>query len=141
MAIKIATEIGTSQGITNEAYVRIYRYVIDRNKGALELYVNVFKSEESAKLLETNISSRVGAPINERFIAKVDAIPHWHSIPMLRVEQEVIDGRVYEKQVPDFSALEGGDIFSKAYPLLKEKLANDLAERNVIQSATVLEDV
>jgi len=34
MAIKIAAEIGTSQGITDEAYVRIYRYVIDRNKGA-----------------------------------------------------------------------------------------------------------
>ena len=91
MAIKIAAEIGTSQGITDEAYVRIYRYVIDRNKGALELYVNIFKNEESARLLETNISNRMGAPINERFLAKVDAIPHWHSLPMYRVEEEVID--------------------------------------------------
>jgi len=30
----------------------------------------------------------MGAPINERFLAKVDAIPHWHSLPMVRVEQE-----------------------------------------------------
>lgn len=141
MAIKIAAEIGTSQGITDEAYVRIYRYVVDRNKGALELYVNVFKNEETARLLETNISNRMGAPIQERFLAKVDAIPHWHSLPMTRVEQEVIDGRVYEKKVPDFSALEGQDIFAKAYPLLKEKIAADLIERNVIQSATVLQDV
>ena len=42
MAIKIAAQIGTSQGITDGAYVRIYRYVVDRNKGALELYVKVF---------------------------------------------------------------------------------------------------
>jgi len=76
MAIKIAANIGTSQGITDEAYVRIYRYVVDRNKGALELYVNVFKNEETARLLETNISNRMGAPIQERFLAKVDAIPH-----------------------------------------------------------------
>lgn len=141
MAIKIAAQIGTSQGITDEAYVRIYRYVVDRNKGALELYVNVFKNEETARLLETNISSRVGAPIHERFLAKIDAIPHWHSIPMTRTVQEIIDGRVYEKKVPDFSVLEGGDIFGKAYPLLKEKIAADLMERNIIQSATVLQDI
>jgi len=141
MAIKIAAEIGTSQGITNEAYVRIYRYVVDRNKGALELYVNVFKNEESARLLETNISNRMGAPINERFLAKIDAIPHWHSLSMVKIEQEIIDGRVYEKKIPDFSVLEGADIFSKAYPLLKQKIAADLIERKIIQSATVLEDV
>ncbi len=141
MAIKIAAEIGTSQGITDEAYVRIYRYVVDRNKGALELYVNVFKDEETAKLLETNISNRMGAPIQERFLAKVDAIPHWHSIPMTRTVEEIIDGRVYEKKVSDFSSLEGQDIFAKAYPLLKAKIAADLIERNVIQSATVLQDV
>jgi hypothetical protein len=141
MAIKIAAEIGTSQGITDGAYVRIYRYVVDRNKGALELYVNVFKDEESARLLETNISNRMGAPIQERFLAKVDAIPHWHSLPMYSVQEEIIDGRVYEKKVPNFVQLEGEDIFSKAYPLLKEKIAADLIERNVIQSATVLQDV
>jgi hypothetical protein len=141
MAIKIAAEIGTSQGITNEAYVRIHRYVVDRNKGALELYVNIFKDEETARLLETNISNRMGAPIQERFLAKVDAIPHWHSIQMARIEEEVIDGRVYQKKVPDFSALEGDNIFAQAYPLLKAKIAADLMERNVIQSATVLQDV
>lgn len=141
MAIKIAAEIGTSQGITSEAYVRIYRYVIDRNKGALELYVNVFKDEQTAKLLETNISSRVGAPIQERYLAKVDAIPHWHSIPMTKTVQEIIDGRVYEKKVADFSSLQGEDIFAKAYPLLKAKLANDLMERNVIQNSSALEDI
>jgi hypothetical protein len=141
MAIKIAAEIGTSQGITSEAYVRIHRYVVDRNKGALELYVSIFKDEETAKLLETNISNRMGAPIQERFLAKVDAIPHWHSIPMYRVEEEVIDGRIYEKKVPDFTTLEGDNIFAKAYPLLKAKIAADLVEKNVIQSATVLQDV
>ena len=141
MAIKIAANIGTSQGITDEAYFRIYRYVVDRNKGALELYVNVFKNEETARLLETNISNRMGAPIQDRFLAKIDAIPHWHSISMSRTETEVIDGRVYEKKVADFSVLEGEDIFAKAYPLLKEKIAADLIERNIIQSATVLQDV
>jgi hypothetical protein len=141
MAIKIAASIGTSQGITDGAYVRIHRYVVDRNKGALELYVSIFKDEETARLLETNISNRMGAPIQERFLAKVDAIPHWHSIEMARIEEEIIDGRVYQKKVPDFSSLEGDNIFAKAYPLLKAKIAADLIERNVIQSATVLQDV
>jgi len=56
------------------------------------------------------------------------------------LSKKVIDGRVYEKKVPDFSVLEGDNIFAKAYPLLKEKIAADLIERNVIQSATVLQD-
>ena len=140
MAIKIAAQIGTSQGITDEAYVRIYRYVVDRNKGALELYVSVFKDEETARLLETNISNRMGAPIQERFLAKVDAIPHWHSIPMTASITEVIDGRSYQKTVADFSSLQGADIFAQAYPLLKAKLAEDLKDRNVISSASELED-
>jgi hypothetical protein len=140
MAIKIAASIGTSQGITDEAYVRIYRYVVDRNKGALELYVSVFKDEETARLLETNISNRMGAPIQERFLAKVDAIPHWHSIPMTASITEVIDGRSYQKTVADFSSLQGADIFAQAYPLLKAKLAEDLKDRNVISSASELED-
>lgn len=132
MAIKITTSIGTSHGITDEAYVRIYRYVVDRNKGALELYVNVFKSEADAQLVETSISSRVGAPIHDRFIAKVDAIPHWHSIPMTASVTEVIDGRAYQKNVADFSSLAGEDIFAKAYPLLKARLSEDLQSRGMI---------
>ena len=140
MAIKIAASIGTSQGITDGAYVRIHRYVVDRNKGALELYVSIFKDEETARLLETNISNRMGAPIQERFLAKVDAIPHWHSIPMTASITEVIDGRSYSKTVADFSSLQGADIFAQAYPLLKTKLAEDLKERNVISSASELED-
>ena len=140
MAIKIAASIGTSQGITDGAYVRIHRYVVDRNKGALELYVSIFKDEETARLLETNISNRMGAPIQERFLAKVDAIPHWHSIPMTASITEVIDGRSYQKTVADFSSLQGADIFAQAYPLLKAKLVEDLKDRNVISSASELED-
>lgn len=140
MAIKINTTIGTSHGITDEAYVRIYRYVIDRNKGALEVYVNVFKSEADAQLIETSISSRVGAPIHDRFIAKVDAISHYHSIPMTASITEVIDGRPYIKNVADFSSLQGEDIFAKAYPLLKAKLAVDLQERGMIEGPHHLVD-
>lgn len=139
MAIKINGTIGTSQGVTNEAYVRIYRYVIDRNKGALELYVNVFKNEEQARLVETSIASRVGSPLHEMYTAKVDAIPHYHSIPMTQSIDETIDGRVYTKAVADFSSLTGEDIFAKAYPLLKAKLETDLTSRSI--SGFSLEDV
>ena len=140
MAIKINTTIGTSQGITDEAYVRIYRYVIDRNKGNLELYVNVFKNEETARLVETSISSRVGAPVMDMYLAKVDAIPHWHAIPMTASQVEVIDGRAYTKNIADFSSLVGEDIFAKAYPLLKAKLAVDLHARGVIEGPHHLVD-
>lgn len=139
MAIRINGTIGTSQGVTNEAYVRIYRYVIDRNKGALELYVNVFKNEEQARLVETSIASRVGSPLHEMYTAKVDAIPHYHSIPMTQSVDETIDGRVYTKAVADFSSLAGEDIFSKAYPLLKAKLETDLTNRSI--SGFTLDDV
>lgn len=139
MAIKINGTIGTSQGITNEAYVRIYRYVVDRNKGALELYVNVFKNEEQARLVETSIASRVGSPLPDMYLAKVDAIPHYHSIPMVKTVEETIDGRVYQKKVADFSSLQGDDIFAQAYPLLKTKLETDLSARSI--SGFTLEDV
>ena len=139
MAIKINGTIGTSQGITNEAYVRIYRYVVDRNKGALELYVNVFKNEEQARLVETSLASRMGSPLHDKYLAKVDAIPHYHSIPFTASVQETIDGRVYTKSVPDFSALQGADIFTQAYPLLKAKLETDLTARSI--SGFTLEDI
>lgn len=139
MAIRINGTIGTSQGLTDEAYVRIYRYVVDRNKGALELYVNVFKNEEQARLIETSVASRVGSPIEDRYLAKVDAISHWHSIPMTSSITEEIDGRTYTKVVPNFSSLQGQDIFAQAYPLLKAKLETDLASRSI--SGFTLEDV
>ena len=63
-------------------------------------------------MLETNISNRMGAPINERFLAKIDAIPHWHTIPMTETVEEVIDGSVYQKYVPDFCSLDGDNIFA-----------------------------
>ena len=140
MAIKINATIGTSQGISDAVYVRIYRYVVDRNKGSLELYVNVFKNEETARLLESSISSRVGAPVMDKYLSKVDAIPGYYSIPMTKEETEIIDGRTYTKLVADFTALQGSDIFAQAYPLLKAKIAADLQERNVISSATELQD-
>ena len=140
MAIKINATIWTSKGITDEAYVRIYRYVVDRNKGCLELYVNVFKNEETARLLETSISSRVGAPVMDKYLSKVDAISSHYSIPMTREETEVIDGRTYTKLVADFTSLQGADIFAQAYPLLKAKIAEDLQEMSVISSSSELED-
>jgi hypothetical protein len=47
MALKITSEIGTDQGITNEAYVRIVNYNINKN-GVASFALQLFNSEAEA---------------------------------------------------------------------------------------------
>jgi hypothetical protein len=47
MALKITTQIGTDQGITSEAYVRITNYELNKF-GSANFRIEVFQSEEAA---------------------------------------------------------------------------------------------
>ena len=57
MALKVNTQVGTNKGITNELYVRISVYQINKVgflRGNLELFMN----EDDSKLPESEITSR-----------------------------------------------------------------------------------
>lgn len=56
MALKITSEIGTDQGITNEAYVRIVNYNINKF-GSANFALQLFNSEAAATAMS------IGAPI------------------------------------------------------------------------------
>jgi hypothetical protein len=56
MALKITSEIGTDQGITSEAYVRIMNYNINKG-GQANFALQTFNSEAAATALSLGVSS------------------------------------------------------------------------------------
>jgi len=60
MALKITSEIGTDQGITNEAYVRIVNYNINKT-GSANFALQLFNSEAAATAMS------VGSPLAGTF--------------------------------------------------------------------------
>jgi hypothetical protein len=57
MAIKINTMVGTNKGISNQLYVRIATYTINKT-GFLKIGLEYFMREEDAKLPESEIVSK-----------------------------------------------------------------------------------
>jgi hypothetical protein len=45
MAIKVTTQIGTSGGITTEAYIRISTYLIDKSNNVFRFGIEIYNSE------------------------------------------------------------------------------------------------
>jgi hypothetical protein len=45
MAIKVTTQIGTSGGITTEAYIRIGTYLIDKSNNVFRFGIEIYNSE------------------------------------------------------------------------------------------------
>ena len=45
MAIKVTTQIGTSGGITTEAYIRIGTYLIDKSNNVFRFGLEIYNSE------------------------------------------------------------------------------------------------
>jgi hypothetical protein len=45
MAIKVTTQIGTSGGITTEAYIRIGTYLIDKSNNVFRFGIVIYNSE------------------------------------------------------------------------------------------------
>lgn len=86
MALKITKQIGTSNGITNEAYVRISSYQINKTQGVINLQISVFLNESDSK-------PTINSP---NLIGKVETqnsqIGNYFSIPMIKVEEvEVVN--------------------------------------------------
>jgi len=77
MALKITSEIGTDQGITSEAYVRIVNYNINKG-GAANFALQLFNSEAAATALALNIPAGLG------FVARNAKIGEHFSVPLTK---------------------------------------------------------
>jgi hypothetical protein len=81
MALKITSEIGTDQGITNEAYVRIVNYNINKG-GQANFALQLFNSEAAATALSLNV-----APAgNVGLIARNAKIGDSFAVPLTKEE-------------------------------------------------------
>ncbi len=87
MALKITSEIGTDQGITNEAYVRIVNYNINKG-GQASFALQLFNSEAEATAMSVGVSSAAtlgfvarNAKIGESFhVALTKEVPHTYTV-------------------------------------------------------------
>ena len=77
MALKITSEIGTDQGITSEAYVRIVNYNINKG-GAANFALQLFNSEAAATALSLNIPAGLG------FVARNAQIGEHFNVPLTK---------------------------------------------------------
>jgi hypothetical protein len=77
MALKITSEIGTDQGITSEAYVRIVNYNINKG-GAANFALQLFNSEAAATALSLNIPAGLG------FLARNAQIGEHFNVPLTK---------------------------------------------------------
>jgi hypothetical protein len=114
MGLKITTPIGTDKGITEEAYVRIAGYNLQKAGSATfttEIFMN---QEDSDSMMNTCKNSQIGDMI----------------VVSLNTEVENEDGK--KSIVTDLSPAVGVDIFTFGYASLKDKLVGLFGEKNVI---------
>jgi hypothetical protein len=91
MALKITSEIGTDQGITNEAYVRIVNYNINK-AGTANFALQLFNSEAAA-----TASVFVNAPVAGNSVARNAQIGDTFTVALTK---EVPTIHIVQKSVP-----------------------------------------
>ena len=69
MAIKITSQIGTNGGITNQAYIRISSYLIDKTNSIARFNLEIF-NQESDKNDRNNVvtNKQIGAFVYEKVV-------------------------------------------------------------------------
>ena len=162
MALKITKQLGTNRGITDEAYIRIVSYSINKY-GFLQLNTQMFLTQEQASIsLEQIVSNmecfnyEVGnsfkIPLTKALTRTVNKLvivdePYEKKTPIYgedgrmtgEYSTEMSTQKVHkqmdveeEYQVPDMSIIEGQDIFQFGYTHLKEKLSAIFGAENVV---------
>lgn len=91
MALKITSEIGTDQGITNEAYVRIVNYNINK-AGTANFALQLFNSEAAA-----TASIFVNAPVTGAAVARNAQIGDTFTVQLTK---EIPSTQVVTKSIP-----------------------------------------
>jgi hypothetical protein len=62
MAIKVTTQIGTSGGITNQAYIRIGTYLIDKSNSVVRFSLEIYNQESDKSNRDNMVTSKqIGA--------------------------------------------------------------------------------
>ena len=69
MAIKVTSQIGTNGGITNQAYIRISSYLIDKTNSITRFNLEIF-NQESDKNDRNNVvtNKEIGAFVYEKVV-------------------------------------------------------------------------
>lgn len=142
MAIKITTQIGTDLGITDEAYLRIVNYNIQKGGYAnfqTQLFLNTEAATSSSNLYPTAMggavarNQQIGDSLyvdlrvpSESVVYRTVNMPSQSvdesgSITYTNVETTVSESVTV--MVPDFTQVEEANIFEFGYAKLKEKVA------------------
>jgi len=144
MAIKITAQIGTDLGITNEAYLRITNYNIQKGGYAsfqTQLFLNAEAATSSSNLYPApamggaiarnqqigdvlNVDLRVPSEsvVTRTVTRPSQSVDESGSITYTNVETTITESVTI--MVPDFSQVEESNIFEFGYTKLKEKVAD-----------------
>jgi hypothetical protein len=160
MALIVTVPIGTDRGLATNAYIRIGNYMIEK-RGHCKFDIHIYKTKQDAIIADSNVgtfgvandrtcqSLEIGKELkidltNE--IIKTVTIPREKPVSV-QVEktigtktytvsetQYITEDHTFEAtlKVPDWSQLEGTDIFTFAYSHLKDKLNSLYGAENVI---------
>ena len=67
MAIKVTTQIGTSGGITSQAYIRIGTYLIDKPNSIVRFNLEIYNQESDKSNRDKLVTSKeIGAFVYEK---------------------------------------------------------------------------
>ena len=141
MAIKITKQIGTDLGITDEAYIRIVNYNVQKG-GYANFQTQLFLNEEAAKPSSGSLypgtggqiarNQQIGDNLNVNLTVPSQSIVYRTvSMPSQSVDASgsitytTVETQVSESvtiMVPDFSEVEESNIFEFGYNKLKEKI-------------------
>jgi hypothetical protein len=132
MALKINTEIGTNKGITNEGYIRIERYNINKHVGSLTVDVGLYQNQsvaESASIIvypPPHIHFAASLP-NNSYLSQNVNVNTTYTFPLTSSVQ--LSGSYID--VIDLSILESQSVFEFAYPKLKSELESVFGNGNI----------
>jgi len=157
MGLLINKQIGTVDGLTSEAYVRIIHYSISK-MGYADFTLETFMSKEDSILQPTTVmskeikkptqSNQVGADFRislTKEVSKAILVPGVVSREVSYTNEEgetVTETKEFNEmveqtitvEVPDISQLEDKCIFTFAYDKLKEKLQKEFGTTKVIDA-------
>ena len=157
MGLSIKTQIGTLDGLTSKAYVRIVNYNISKQGYAnftLETFMSKedsiigFSAESPSMIKRPTQSNQIGTDFRvslTKEVSKVILVPGVVSreVSYTNAEGEVITEtkdfnemveQTTTEQFPYINQLEDVSIFTFAYGKLKEKLQNEFGATKVIDA-------
>lgn len=140
MALKITAPVYTDKGVTNECYVRINQYYLDKMSGYLKVELGVYTSPDAAATAKPDAFG--AAKMQDQYMCKTYQFPDFYLFENFREEQRErqvdrgskgIETVIDTVKVVDFSEFHAApDSFAYLYEKVKAKLVEVFQEVNVI---------